>query len=77
MFTFGIYYFIVIIILKGEKTMGKPGVPVYGNEDLGSAIESAEKIIAKIKTNKYSKEDLLELVEVNQTILKYLIKDEN
>lgn len=42
--------------------MGWTGAPVYG-EDLGSAIETAEKVIAKIKTNKYDKQDLVELEE--------------
>lgn len=37
--------------------MGFPGVPWYGT-DLGSAIETAEKSIAKIKTNRFDKTDL-------------------
>lgn len=41
--------------------MGIWGVPLYGNVDLGSAIETAEAVIAKIKTNKYDKSDLVEL----------------
>ena len=40
--------------------MGRPLWPVYG-EDLGSAIETAEAVIAKIKTNKFDKDDLVEL----------------
>lgn len=40
--------------------MGRPFAPFYG-EDLGSAIEDAEKILEKIKTNKFDKEDLSEL----------------
>ena len=40
--------------------MGAPGVPWYG-KDLGSAIESVEVCIAKIKTNKFGKLDLVEL----------------
>jgi len=31
--------------------MGRPGRPIYGDADLGSAIEDVEKVIAKIKTN--------------------------
>lgn len=40
--------------------MGAPGLPFYGT-DLGSAIEVVEKLIAKIKTNRFDKEDLVEL----------------
>lgn len=42
--------------------MGIANAPWYG-EDLGSAIEIAEKILTKIKTNKYDAEDLNELAE--------------
>lgn len=55
--------------------MGLPGLWAYG-EDLGSAIESAEKIIAKIKTNKYTKEDLVALDEVLTEIKTVIKKDE-
>ena len=52
--------------------MGIWGVPLYGNVDLGSAIETAEAVIAKIKTNKYDKSDLVELdkalIEVKNAI---------
>ena len=34
--------------------------PVYG-EDLGSAIENAEEVLSKIKSNKFDKTDLAEL----------------
>ncbi len=37
--------------------MGVPSLPFYGT-DLGSAIETAEKVIAKIKTNRFDKTDL-------------------
>jgi hypothetical protein len=40
--------------------MGFAGMWLYG-KDLGSAIETAETVIAKIKTNKFSKADLAEL----------------
>ena len=40
--------------------MGRVGLPVYG-VDLGSAIETVESVIAKIKTNKFDKHDLVEL----------------
>lgn len=41
--------------------MGLWGLPLYGNVDLGSAIETVEAVIAKIKTNKFDKSDLIEL----------------
>lgn len=41
--------------------MGYHLYPVYGEIDLGSAIEGAEELIAKIKTNKFDNEDLAEL----------------
>lgn len=40
--------------------MGAPFMPFYG-QDLGSAIETAEKVIAKIKTNRFDKSDLAQL----------------
>ena len=40
--------------------MGLAGMWLYG-EDIGSAIETAETVIAKIKTNKFDKSDLVEL----------------
>lgn len=42
--------------------MGIPNLFWYG-EDLGSAIETAEKVIARIKSNKFDKEDLVELAK--------------
>lgn len=38
--------------------MGYNFYPVYGEIDLGSAIEGAEKSLGKIKTNKFDGEDL-------------------
>ena len=60
----------------GVKKMGKAGFPLYG-EDLGSAIETAEKVIAKIKTNKYSKKDLVELEKALTEIKAVVAKDED
>ena len=37
--------------------MGFPGAPLYGH-DIGSAIETAERVIAKIKTNRFDRTDL-------------------
>lgn len=51
--------------------MGRITLPWYG-EDLGSAIETVEKIIAKIKTNKFTKKELEQLaqaVAVVQTVI--------
>lgn len=56
--------------------MGWISFPVYG-EDLGSAIETAEKVIAKIKTNKFDKEDLDELDKALTEVKKAVAKDEN
>jgi hypothetical protein len=55
--------------------MGRPYFPIYG-EDLGSAIETAEKVIAKIKTNKFDKEDLKELDKALTEIKAVIAKDE-
>lgn len=41
--------------------MGIPSAWIYGLVDLGSAIETAEVVIAKIKTNKYDNKDIVEL----------------
>ena len=41
--------------------MGLPSLPIYGLIDLGSAIETAEAVIAKIKTNKFDNDDVAEL----------------
>lgn len=52
--------------------MGWPSIPLYGDADLGSAIETVEAVIAKIKTNKFDKSDLVELhkavVEIEKSI---------
>lgn len=60
--------------------MGWPGYVIYG-EDLGSAIEAVDKSLAKIKTNKYDKEDLIQLKqamsEAGKAIDKVLESNEN
>jgi hypothetical protein len=58
------------------KKMGWTNFPVYG-EDLGTAIEVAEKVIAKIKTNKFDKEDLVELDKALTEIKAVIAKDED
>ena len=55
--------------------MGIVGAPLYG-KDLGSAIETAEKVIAKIKTNRYDKTDLAELAKALDEIHE-VVADEN
>ena len=50
--------------------MGKAGLPWYP-EELANAIEANEKIVAKIKSNKYDEKDLQELAEINAEIIKY------
>lgn len=56
--------------------MGWISFPVYG-EDLGSAIETAEKVIAKIKTNKFDKKDLIELEKALTEIKTAVEKNES
>lgn len=53
--------------------MGRLGWPSYGYKDLSAAIEDAEKVIAKIKTNKYTKEDLIRLVNANAAIMNFIL----
>lgn len=47
--------------------MGIANFPFYGT-DLGSAIETAENLIGKIKTNKFDKKDLENLSNVLEDI---------
>lgn len=56
--------------------MGFAGAWAYGNADLGSAIETAEAVIAKIKTNKYDNDDIAELRKALAEIDKALTKNE-
>lgn len=56
--------------------MGIPGAWIYGKVDLGSAIETAEAVIAKIKTNKYDNDDVAELRKALAEIDKALTKNE-
>lgn len=60
--------------------MGIVGLWAYGNVDLGSAIESTEAVIAKIKTNKYGKDEIVEfknsLAEVIAEIDKALANED-
>lgn len=56
--------------------MGWGGWPVYG-EDIGSAIQDVETIVAKIKKNIFDKQDLIELFDANNVLLKYLLDAKN
>ena len=56
--------------------MGRNWAPVYGELDLGTAIERAEKAIAKIKSNKFDKKDLVELDKALTEIKAVIAKDE-
>ncbi len=49
--------------------MGKPNFPIYGNADAGSAVEDIEKVVAKIKTNEFSKKDLIKLAIASNELL--------
>lgn len=50
--------------------MGWVSLPVYGNADLGSAIETAKAVIAKIESNKFDNEDIVELHKALSEIAK-------
>jgi hypothetical protein len=56
--------------------MGIPGLVWYG-EDIGSAIEHIEKIIATIKTNKFDKQDIVDLVKANNVLVASLVENED
>ena len=56
--------------------MGWGGYPVYG-EDIGSAIQDVETIVTKIKKNIFDKQDLIELFDANNVLLKYLLDAKN
>lgn len=56
--------------------MGWGGYPVYG-EDIGSAIQDVETIVTKIKKNIFDKQDLIELFDANNVLLKYLLDEKN
>lgn len=56
--------------------MGYPTYPVYA-EDIASAVEDVEKIVKKIKTNKFDNEDLITLFNANNTLLKHILENEN
>ena len=57
--------------------MGIPGMPWYGDTDLGSAIEMAEKAIANIKSNVFDKDDLAELETALSAIRKAVDESED
>lgn len=56
--------------------MGIPGYPLYGNVDLGSAIEDVEKAIAKIKTNKFGKKDIVKLHKATTELLNAVLSND-
>ena len=56
--------------------MGIFGMPLYGEIDLGSAIQTAEVVIAKIKTNKFDKEDLVDIKKALSEIVEACEKDD-
>ena len=58
--------------------MGYPNAPVYGEVDLGSAIETNKKIVSKIESNKFDKQDLIALAKSTFDIVVAAIeKDED
>lgn len=56
--------------------MGIPGAHMYGNADVGSAIEDVQTIIDKIKTNKFDKKDILKLYNANSELVKALLSND-
>ena len=54
--------------------MGIPLATWYGG-DVGSAIEDVEKIVGKIKTNKYDKKDIYNLYSANLELIKALLDE--
>lgn len=56
--------------------MGWDGVPLYG-DDFATDIETAEKLLAKIKSGKVSKEELNEFLEVASAIVDHAFKNKD
>lgn len=56
--------------------MGLPNLPFYGLVDAGSAIQDIKKIVEKIETNKFSKDDLIKLYNANGELLKAILSNE-
>ena len=57
--------------------MGRPFVIVYGDADVGSAIQDIETVISKIKSNKATNKDFVKLIEANSELLKAVLSNEN
>ena len=58
------------------RDMGIMGLPLYGT-DLATAIETSEKLLAKIKSGKYDKETLIDLAKANTDVISYAIQHED
>lgn len=56
--------------------MGKPFMILYGNTDVGSAIEDIERVVETIKSNKFGKEELVELLNANTELVKAIVSGE-
>lgn len=56
--------------------MGRPGWGIYGDADVGSAIEDVENVVQKIKSNKFDSKDLLKLHNANTELLKAILSNE-
>lgn len=55
--------------------MGLSFAPWYG-ESVGSAVKEIELTVEKIKTNKFTKKDLLKLHNANAELIKALLEDD-
>lgn len=54
--------------------MGRDYVPLYGDVELGTAVQTAEVVLAKIKSNKFDKEDLKDLKDALSAIVEAVEK---
>lgn len=54
----------------------KPFAPFYGDIDVGSTIQDIKGLIAKIETNKYDKNDIVEFAKKNNDIIIAIISQD-
>ena len=53
--------------------MGIPGWPAY-YKTIGDAVEATDKYLAKVKTNKYSTKDLIELSRASHAVHEFALQ---
>lgn len=59
-----------------KNKMGIDSWPVYGEVDLGSAIETNKKIVEKIESNKFDKQDLIVLARSTFDIVMSILQED-